>query len=360
MIKISKTLFFTLTVILGIYACKKEDKEIKVSNKLPEETPIDSTTKDSIPVVIVPTCSDGILNQDEEEIDCGGVCEACALSARDSAFLDYKNNYLGSEVLNLGWTGNISNCDEGTVPQEVHDKVIQRINYFRRLVGLNDDCSMNEDKHSMYQKTALLMVANGDLDHTPPESWDCWSQEAYDGARTSNLSLSWGYDYHSVYAVTGQIEDAGNNNIRVGHRRWILYSRAYKFAHGSTNNSMSLGVISMERKDNIVPEFIAYPPADFMPQTLVFDRWSFAIPSADFSNAIVQMQDAEGNQVGLTVVSNDALNIGDNTIVWEPQNIDTQNLQDLEYTVTITGISNAPETSYTYTVTIISVSEPAS
>lgn len=42
----------------------------------------DDDSSDSQPdvgmgVVVTATCSDGILNQDEEEIDCGGVCEAC-------------------------------------------------------------------------------------------------------------------------------------------------------------------------------------------------------------------------------------------------------------------------------------------
>lgn len=353
---ITKRILFTAFVILSLYACKKENEEVPTTQPPKEDT--GTTTDDSL-ITVAETCSDGILNQDETAVDCGGVCDACPLSARDSALLDYNTNYLGSEVNNLGWTGNISVCNEGTLSEDTHNKVIQRINYFRRLVGLNDDCEMDESKHHLYQKAALVMAANSALDHYPPSSWSCWTQDAYDGATSSNLSLTSGTGYHSVEALTGQIRDAGANNTSVGHRRWILYSKAVKFAHGSTPKSMSLGVIGLERSNNNkVPEFIAYPPADYIPQTLVFNRWSFAIPGAQFRNATVQMQDKDGKNIPLTIVSNDAKGQGDNTLVWEPQGIETRSQTDLEFNVTIRGILNAPETSYTYTVIITTVVEP--
>src|SRR5829696_3181026 len=108
----NKTLFFILSLfavasVILYSGCSKDDE-------------------DSTPV---PTCSDGIQNQGETGIDCGGPCTACALSARDSVALDYNTNYLGSAINDPGWTGDEIVCNAGTVPQSTHDAVIKRVNY---------------------------------------------------------------------------------------------------------------------------------------------------------------------------------------------------------------------------------------
>ncbi|MFC2100279.1 hypothetical protein ACFLRZ_00465 [Bacteroidota bacterium] len=291
------------------------------------------------------TCSDGIQNQGETGIDCGGPCPPC-ISARDSLIIDYNNNYLGSNITNLGWTGSISTCDAGTVPQSTHDKVIMRLNYFRRLVGLNDNTTLDVSQFAKFQETALMMAANGQLDHYPPNTWTCWTQAGSDGAAQSNLVLT-----HSTPAITIFIQDPGSNNFDCGHRRWILHSVKTKFSYGTTNTSMALGVIGVADGNTNIPPFIAYPPKGYIPQQLVFSRWSFGIPGANFSSANVSMTGSNGTII-LNVVSTTA-NYGDKTIVWEPQGIITNSPNDLSYTVTVSGITNAPQSSYTYTVIII-------
>lgn len=293
----------------------------------------------------VPTCSDGIQNQGETGVDCGGPCTACPLSARDSAALDYNTNYLGSAVSDPGWTGDESVCNAGTVPQSTHDAVIKRINYFRRMVGLNDNCTLDATKFAMCQETALIMRANNQLSHTPPSSWLCWTSLGYSGA-TSNLSLG----NHSVNAVMSQVRDDGVNNFAAGHRRWILHSPRTQFSYGTTSNTMALYVF-IPGNNTQIPEYIAYPPRGYVPQQLVFNRWSFGKPGANFSAATVSMTGPSGN-VPLTVVSTVA-GYGDPTIVWEPTGIITNSTSDVTYTVTVSGITGAPSSSYTYNVIII-------
>lgn len=291
------------------------------------------------------SCNDGIQNQGETDIDCGGPCASC--TERDKVVVDYNANYLGSNVTNPGWTGSANSCDPGTVPQTTHDNVIKRINYFRRLVGLNDDTTLDESKFGLYQETALMMSANGQLDHFPPDTWSCYTQDGYDGATTSNLSLG----NHSTGSVTAFMRDAGASNFDVGHRRWILHSRKTEFSYGTTNGAMALGVIGVANGNTEIPPFIAYPAKGYMPQSLAYPRWSFGIPGANFSSANVTMSGPEGN-IPLTIVSTTA-NYGDRTIVWEPQGIITNSENDVSYEVTVSGITNAPQASYTYTVIII-------
>ena len=263
-------------------------------------------------------------------------------TAREIAVEDYNTNYLGSAVPNTGWTGNTANCNAGSLPQTTHDKVIQRINYFRRLVGLNDNTTLDPSKFAMYQETALMMKANNALSHTPPSTWTCYTQAGADGAATSNIALGAG----AADAVTMFINDPGASNTAVGHRRWILHSAKTQFSYGSTNSSMALGVIGTAGGNTQIPEFIAYPPKGYIPQTLTFPRWSFGIPGANFTNATVTMTGPSGN-VPLSIVST-AVSYGGKTIVWEPQGILTNATYDVSYTVTVSGITGAPQSSYTY------------
>ena len=271
------------------------------------------------------------------------------LTERETVIKDYNDNYLGSTVLNSGWTGNTTGCNAGIAPQSTHDMVIKRINYFRKLVGLNN-CTLDATKFPMYQQAAFLMKANSQLSHTPPNTWTCWTQSGYDGANTSNLA----FGLHGSNAITGFMNDNGANNTPVGHRRWILHSAKTQFSYGTTDVTMSLGCIGTAEGNKLIPEFIAYPPKGFMPQSLVFNRWSFGIPKADFSNATVTMTGPSGNLV-LAVVSNTDIGYGDNTIVWEPVGVVTNSNNDLGYTITVTGVKNAPKTSYTYGVTLIKI-----
>jgi hypothetical protein len=58
------------------------------------------------------------------------------------------------------------------------------------------------------------------------------------------------------------------------------------------------------------------------------------------------MTGPSGN-VPLTIVST-AGSYGDKTIVWEPQGVLTNATDDVSYTVTVSGITGAPQSSYTY------------
>ena len=49
---------------------------------------------------------------------------------RNAAIQEYNDNFLGSNITDAGWTGNIANCNAGTVSQACSDAVIKRINYF--------------------------------------------------------------------------------------------------------------------------------------------------------------------------------------------------------------------------------------
>ena len=271
--------------------------------------------------------------------------------ARARMLKDYTDNYLGSDLNDCLWTGNTVNCDPGGVSVISHQKVLQRINYFRRLCGLNYDITLDNVKGAKCQKAALMFKANNALNHYPPPTWTCFTSDGLDAARNSNIALG----MHSVNAVTAFMEDPDTNNKPVGHRRWLLSSCAKIMAHGSTDISCAIWVTQNDTTPWAhYPEFVAYPPKGYVPQPLIFPRWSFSIPKADFTTATVTMKDGVNANVALQVISNNNIQFGDKTIVWEPSGINNTANKDVTSSVTVSNVMiSGVAKSYTYTVTIV-------
>ena len=62
--------------------------------------------------------------------------------------------------------------------------------------------------------------------------------------------------------------------------------------------------------------------------------------------------DGPDGEISLNVVSRTDNGYGDNTIVWEPQNVLTSSNEDIEYFVTISDIENNSVDNYSYSVKI--------
>lgn len=268
-------------------------------------------------------------------------------TAREVALNDYNANYLGTAVTSTGWTGSTASCTAGLCSSAMNTAVIKRINYFRRMVGLNDECTLDASLYSQEQETALMMTANNQLNHYPPTTWTCYTSLGALGASSSNIALG----FAGTASITGFINDFGTGNEMVGHRRWILHSRKQSFSYGATNNSMALYVASNDT-NSVIPDYIAYPPKGYVPAPLVFARWSFGIPGANFASANVSMTGPGGVVVPVNVISNNANGYGDNTIVWEPTGVNLSSTSDLTYNVIITNVGSAPLSTYNYDVVI--------
>lgn len=286
--------------------------------------------------------------QKEDDVDVGDP----KLTPREQAIETFNTYFLGSAVSNPEWTGNVANCDAGTVPQHIQEKVLMRIKYYRMMCGLPSDLTMDTAQSRKCQEAALMSRANHSLSHNPPPSWTCYTADGREACARSNLSLG----NHSVNAVSSQMRDAGINNKPVGHRRWILYPPLQKVGHGSTSNSQALWVLgnSAPQHPANMPEFVSWPPKGYVPAPVVYGRWSLSVPQAQFGNATVTMICPDGLDVPLEVVSKTDVGYGDNTIVWEPQGITLNHPDDRKYTVNVEGvILQGNPVSYHYEVIII-------
>ncbi|MCF8217771.1 MAG: CAP domain-containing protein [Bacteroidales bacterium] len=287
----------------------------------------------------------------DKDDDDGG---SSSLTPKQKAVKDYEDNYLASAVDNLGWTGSVNGCDAGSVSQTSHEKVVQRINYFRRICGISDNITHNASQNSMCQEAALIMKANDNLSHYPPQSWQCWTQDGYDAAGASNIAWSsQPGSMHSTIAVTGYIEDPGSNNKKVGHRAALLLPGLEKVGHGSTDQTNA--ILWMEGNYDQSAEsdpFVAYPPDNYIPGELMFPRWSFSITGANFNNANVTVS-SDGNDYNISYEARETVNgWPDSRIVWKVGGLSYPITKDMEFDVTVSGIQNADKDSYSYTVKV--------
>jgi len=278
---------------------------------------------------------------------------------RTAIINDYNTNFLGSALTTTeqNWTGSVAGCVAGTVSALTQTRVLQRINYYRRLVGVSDNTTHDNTRNVQTQQAALMMKANNALSHTPPNTWICYTADGYEGANKSNLALG----AFGTGAIKLYVDDPGIGNYAAGHRRWILYSRSLTFGHGSTDNSNALWIFNTFATTSIYNNFIAFPAQGYMPRGIIPPRWSFGIPNANFSSSTVQILDELNNPITGVVLRTVANGYGDNTLVWDmPASVlSWTGVEDKVFKVTVSGITGAAASSYTYNVVAIAPSTPS-
>ena len=213
------------------------------------------------------------------------------------------------------------------------------------------------------------MVRQKNLSHTPLQDWPtnpCVTAATEVTASAANLALgSFGLD-----SINRLMLDDGTNNSTAGHRRWFRYPQAVEMGHGSipfVPSYTSACIVWVVGDFGDFGDFgavpspkpVTWPNEGYCPYTLIpnsnanYARWSFSYAEADFSTAEVTMT-FNGTTVALSKEQLKAF-IADNTLVWRAQEIPaappaagTNSIA----AITITGIRNAPFTTYTYNVVI--------
>ena len=200
----------------------------------------------------------------------------------------------------MNWTGSVQSCRAGKTDNLFKEDILYRVQWFRAMAGVDPKIALNEESNRLAQEAALVMAAAGDLSHEPDSSWPCYSQAAYDGASQSNLFLG----LFGVPSIDGYIEDPGEDNYEVGHRRWILDPTLSSIGTGDTRNSNALFLTSSETEEQVVTReengYVMWPPRGYVPRSQIYERWSISHQSADFSRAVVTV-----TQNGRTRIIND-------------------------------------------------------
>ncbi len=294
--------------------------------------------------------------------------------ANRAASVAYFNSYYrGQGMPAISWTGNHPSCNAGTTSAAFKDDVLLRLMYFRGMAGVPTTIGFSSTANAKNQQAALLMSANGSLSHNPPSDWACWTADASQAAGSSNIAIG----YFGRGAVDAYMKDSGSNNYLAGHRRWLLYPQTTTFGTGDTpfvsasggNPSYSSSNTMWVFDSNIGGPrpatrdgYVAWPPPGYVPYQVVYPRWTFSFPGANFANASVTLT-RDGVNVPVTVESRTNNGYGENTIVFRPTSMGSGDTwanpgNDTTYRVTISNVNNASLSTFSYDVTVINPDGP--
>jgi len=274
-----------------------------------------------------PSAPDIFTTQAEQDLPACAAARACLFlplagnkvnTARQSARDLYLHVYLALDAP-IQWSGSVSACDPGTTSQSFRDSVLRRVNYFRIMAGVPALEGFADTYNQLDQAAALMMSANDDLSHDPPDDWKCYTQAGAEGAGSSNLYLG----VYGPAAISGYMRDPGSGNAAAGHRRWILYPNNRSTGTGdlpptagysSANALRAWDDYGWEPRPQTREEFVAWPPPGYVPYPVVYPRWSFSYPAADFDHAAVKVW-RDGSAVSLHRYTPED-GYGENTLVW--------------------------------------------
>jgi hypothetical protein len=283
----------------------------------------------------------------------------------------YNAVFTASENIPMETTAVTASCAPGTNATAFDNAVLRRINWFRTMAGVPARVIFSATESTEDQAAALMMSANGALQHTGiPSSWSCFTTNGTNAAANSNLALgSEGAD-----AITQYMQDAGSGNYETGHRRWIVYPQTQVMAtgdvpaQGTDDAANATWVFDANyggpRPAGTAP-FVSWPPPGYTPYDLVFPQWSFGLSNADLSAASVSMK-SNGVPVSVTIQPY-RTGYGEDTLVWYPTDLDPTSSStvfpfsgaDTAYSVTISNAQTSSGTvSITYDVTVFDPAIP--
>ena len=264
-----------------------------------------------------------------------------------------------------------TNGDAGDTTPGYGNAVQRRINYFRAMAGIPATITFNATFSAKAQEAALMMSANDQLNHFPPNSWTFWTADGREAAENSNLAIG----SAGPESVVGYMQDHGAGNAAVGHRRWLLYPQTEVMGTGdvpghpdfsSRRPANAIWVFDGNfgsSRPSVRDTFVAWPPPGFVPFDLVYPRWSISHPGANFSGATVTMK-RDGADIAV-VKETLSTGIGETTLVWVYDGLNANNSQthsrpgaDTTYSVVVDGVTlNGQNQKWEYDVIVFDPDE---
>lgn len=272
-------------------------------------------------------------------------------------------------------TPDVATCRAGTLKASVKQAALNSLNAIRALHRL-PAVTYSDLEDAQEADSSLIMAANRQLSHTPPTNWICYSASGSTGAGSSNLIIGWG---NGLGFGSEDDQMAGwmteENSPSIGHRRWMLspflgkasYGRVSTIlADGTRVTSASLRVFNFTGGAGSVsaasvPAFVAYPYGDYPVRYFggnhILSFTAIASTSGSFgANASVRYTGATVTVTGPTgalavsnvASDNDGYGVA-NSLQWNVTGLQ----QNVTYTVRISGVTGAPQTTYSYTFRMV-------
>ena len=262
---------------------------------------------------------------------------------------EYWAKWGGNVGITSNWNGSISGCKAGSISTSAVYAQVQAVNFARRLNDLEpiQPAVLDGPNQAKAQKAALMMAANNALSHDPPTSWKCYTSDGATAAGYSDLALA----YPSIkptQAVELYMDDKGDSNVGVGHRRWLLEPDRKVLAFGMTDTSSALTVIGLPTDStNYDPVWVTWPSKGYFPTPIEpGGRWSASTHAGAYLSKATVTVTHNGVKQAITLYPLHT-GYGRPTLVWQmPSGFPLTG----KYIVTIHGAHNsAGETMADYT-----------
>ena len=157
---------------------------------------------------------------------------------------------------------------EGSLKEEVESDVLNHLNFYRWLAGLNE-VTIKTDRQPANQKGALIMAVNRVLSHYPSKPngmYDAFYQEGY--AACGSKSNTWQGNIANGYRVDQTpetfITDNTNTQANVAHRSSLLNPNAKQVSFGSVNKYTTMSIHYNSTNPN-PDSYNPWPPAGYFP-----------------------------------------------------------------------------------------------
>ncbi len=214
----------------------------------------------------------------------------------------------------LNWTGkDFPDCIPGTINPDFLKATLTTHNYFRAVAGVSANVFYKDILNEKAQAAALISHANNRLSHFPDETWKCYSLDARDGARGSNLTAG-----PPAEALKNWIEDFPETTSGMGHRinSFLPYDN-WPSGFGTTTGRSALFVTSPGEIPHNTQTWVAWPSPGYFPRHILPNVWTYWAYNLDLSTASVTMQveDEAPQMISLIPQQTDAIY---QTVVWIP------------------------------------------
>ena len=226
-------------------------------------------------------------------------------------------------------------CRAGNLTAAERNSVLATVNAIRAAHGLAavglDAAGENE-----VMQAALMSVVNGQLNHTPPTTWGCYSAAGRTGAETGNLYLGGPSAFltlaSSASILASWLADVGSE-ATLGHRRWMLDPFLKQVAFGRVDVENASGVRTTaavlkviypaDATGSVTPDYVAYPVGDYKKAyfqgnpiqsfTAIADKASRSangLSKVDYGVATVSVVPRGGAALAVSAVSPDYVGYG--------------------------------------------------
>jgi len=238
---------------------------------------------------------------------------------RDEAVVCARWNADTADLATLApWAPGTSMCEPGTLPPATRAAAVRLTNTYRWLAGLaplRDDTTQT----AAAQACAVLVERNGQLNHTPPMTWTCWSQLGYQGTSSSNITGLRGFRMTVPTAINGWIDDSRDLSNTLGHRRWMLFPPLSAVGYGQSAGYACLHILGATGNLR-ARSYVAWPNAGATPMGAMTRIWSLSSPSLGVGAGTRVEVTRDGAPLAVTAQVR-AGNYGDATVSWNMPDI---------------------------------------